>query len=597
MKSSNFKQTTFYTFILMFVVFLFSKNSYSQVSYNANGQTLTFSSSNEYHLRRSGNNTNGRVAGDETLYLNVVTIGGVQIHCVITTVSLTSGTTFDVYDETTYNNFFSPQFSYSNTANQTARFKFQFFSGGTYSSTNRTYTGGTAVILQNLYINSYDIDGNGNSNSQQNVAFSEEVAYTTESNNLVVSNNTPIGFKQFRSQSTVNNNNIYENQNRVRVEYAAVSSFDIIIGGRNGLAYYYFDFSMGAAWTSLLDLHTGLLGVDNSANISGNGIANYTNNSSTNVISTSDLLYFDLQYTASQLSNGSDERLIINGASSGGTLSYNRTSNHNFTFNSNNYRIIYNSSTPTLLRFYKLNGTNTTNMTLAEGLALVNAFQYQNIASSPTGGNRNFDLTFTNTIVTSNVATFTANLIILLPIEIISFEANGSQNNIQLDWSVAQEKNLCHYEIFRSNDGKSFASIGKLNSNNNLYATSNYHFIDNNALNGLNFYKLKLVEKDGKFSWSNLISINMNNISHDIQVSLFPNPVNNFINIKFNQLTSDNFNIKILDFNGKIMHTEEVENLFSNTYSIDLNKLSKGIYTMKITDNNGFIVNNKFIKN
>ena len=173
----NFKLIN--TSMFMIVNILVILNSYSQNTFNANGQSLIFSSSNEYHLNKNGNTTNGRSENDQTFYQNVITIGGTQIHCVITTFGLTSGTSYSTYDDNTYNDYFSPRFTFSNSSGQTAHFVFEFYRGGTYNSSNRTYTGGTAVTLQNLYINSYDIDGNDNSNSQQSVAFSEEVAYTT----------------------------------------------------------------------------------------------------------------------------------------------------------------------------------------------------------------------------------------------------------------------------------------------------------------------------------------------------------------------------------------------------------------------------------
>lgn len=590
----NFKLLN--TSIFMIVNILVILNSYSQNTFNANGQSLTFSNSNEYHLNRNGNTTNGRSENDQTFYQNVITIGGTQIHCVITTFGLTSGTSYSTYDDNTYTNYFSPRFNFNNSSGQTAHFVFEFYRGGTYNSSNRTYTGGTSVTLQNLYINSYDIDGNDNSNSQQSVAFSEEVAYTTESNNLIVSNNTPTGFKQFRSQTTTNNNNIFDNQNRVRVEYEAVSRFELIIGGRNGAAHYYFDFSMGASWSSLLDLHTDELGVDNSAIVTGNNAVNFTNIGTTNVLSSSIVSYFDLEYNAGELLNGSNERLIINGASSGSSLAYNRTANHDFTLNSNNYRIFYNSATPSLLRFYKMNGTNTTTMTVAEALTLVNSFQYQNTASTPTGGDRVFDLTFRNTNLTSNVASFNASIPIILPINIISFKAEKSDENIELTWVVNQEVNFSHFEIMHSIDGKNYSKKGQITSNFGINEINSYQFLDQNASNGVNYYKLKIVDFDGSFSWSKIITIEISKKSSN-EIRLYPNPSNSIVNVSFSNLVLENYQLEILDINGKVVLSESNTFSNSNTICIDINALDKGIYTLNVINNDKIECIKKFIKN
>lgn len=585
----------------MIVNILVILKSNSQTTFNASGQSLVFSSTNEIHLNAAGNgkggngtSTDGTNENDKTFYQNVITIGGIQIHCVVTTVDLTSNTTYTTFDDNTYTNYFSPRFDFGTSSGQSARLKFEFFRDGTYSSSNRTYTGGTAVTLQNLYINTYDIDGNNNSNSQQSVAFSEEVDYTTESNNLLVSNNTPNGFKEFKSQTTTNSNNIFDNQNRVRVEYEAVSSFEVIIGGGNGAAHYYFDFSMGAAWASLLDLHTTELGVDNSATVTGNSVANFTNNDTSNVISSSVISYFDIEYTTSELLNGSNELLIINGATSGSSLSYNRTANHNFTFNSSNYRIVYDAGNPTLLRFYKLNGSNTTTMTEAEGLALVNAFQYQNTAGSPTGGNRVFELTFRNSTLTSNVALFNVNIPIALPINILSFNATKSEQNVELDWVVNQEKNFSHFEVFHSNDGYNFNQIGKVNSTNSNFETNTYQFVDSKLNSGISFYKLKIVDNDGTYSWSKIVTIENNNKPN--KISIFPNPAHSFVNINMGELALENFTLQVIDISGKVILSETNSNLNSEILNIDLSDFSNGIYSIKILSNNELVSIEKFIK-
>jgi hypothetical protein len=115
---------------------------------------------------------------------------------------------------------------------------------------------------------------------------------------------------------------------------------------------------------------------------------------------------------------------------------------------------------------------------------------------NPTGGDA-------TPIVINSIAPST------LPISLSSFTASALANSVNLNWETAQEINNQYFELLRSTDGKSFSAITKVNGALNSTEIRKYSFTDYSAQSGTNYYQLKQVDTDGKFTISNTVSANM----------------------------------------------------------------------------------------
>jgi hypothetical protein len=219
--------------------------------YNANWQTLVFNGASATSLIGTGKNT-----GDVTRYNTVIAIGGQAIDAVVTT-TLDRATMIDfdsIKDPSTTAAYFQPTMIVS-AAGGGVSFKIDFYLGGTYTGAGT----GTAVTLQNVVVNSYDIDSySGSSSDRQFQVFqgfdSYELATTTE----LVHNVLADGSVQFVYQTTspVNNGTMTADAYRVKVYYESMSSFVVksgvaaaTSGTFNGQAYFALDFSVGPAWS------------------------------------------------------------------------------------------------------------------------------------------------------------------------------------------------------------------------------------------------------------------------------------------------------------------------------------------------------------
>jgi len=163
----------------------------------------------------------------------------------------------------------------------------------------------------------------------------------------------------------------------------------------------------------------------------------------------------------------------------------------------------------------------------------------------------------------------------VLPLKLISFTAYMQNKTVQLQWRTANEINSSHFEIQRSADSRNFKAIAFVNAEGR--SANNYFTTDRLPLSGNNYYRLKIIDRDGTFTYSDLARINFEEKS---SVIVQPNPAHDFIIIK----NGDQYNrLRIMDISGKQMI--QFEKRLDNRYNIS--HLSKGIYLIELFRNEG----------
>ena len=143
---------------------------------------------------------------------------------------------------------------------------------------------------------------------------------------------------------------------------------------------------------------------------------------------------------------------------------------------------------------------------------------------------------------------------VILPVKLLSFTVQKQNNTTLLNWQTANEINNDHFSIERSADSKLFTSIGNKPATNNALR-SNYSFVDNAHLNGMNYYRLKQVDKDGKFSYSKIVSVDFA-ISNNALFSISPNPAKDHISITSSVAVSD-AQITITSATGRTLYASK----------------------------------------
>ena len=171
----------------------------------------------------------------------------------------------------------------------------------------------------------------------------------------------------------------------------------------------------------------------------------------------------------------------------------------------------------------------------------------------------------------------------ILPISLIYFKGKSENTKNILEWSTTSEINNDYFNIEKSNDALNFVSIGQISGVGNSNIQIFYQFIDVFPSQEINYYRLKQTDFDGKFSYSEIISIN--NKFSDINIFV----TNNILYIKANESTFKEI-IKIYDITGREVFNSLVKS------QINLSSLVKGIYTYRLISKNN-IFSKKFIIN
>lgn len=120
-----------------------------------------------------------------------------------------------------------------------------------------------------------------------------------------------------------------------------------------------------------------------------------------------------------------------------------------------------------------------------------------------------------------------------LPVNLVSFNATMVNKNVALTWTTSQEKNASHFTIERSTDGVEFTDAGIIFTDGNSELARSYNFKDpmSTSGKGVLYYRLKMVDLDGKFDYSQIRLIKLSDTKGKLELQTFPNPVVNELRI------------------------------------------------------------------
>lgn len=183
-----------------------------------------------------------------------------------------------------------------------------------------------------------------------------------------------------------------------------------------------------------------------------------------------------------------------------------------------------------------------------------------------------------------------------LPVVLNNFSAQKKDKSVLLKWNTSSEINSAAFVIERSNDAINFQEINTLKAAGNSSQNINYSSIDLQPnLSEENYYRLKQIDIDGKFTYSSTVVIDFKNHDNIPSVNVWPNPVNDKINIGYSVQPNELIACEIYDFTGKKISTFSFVSTSSNVTSKDVSFLNSGIYFIKIkTELSESIV--KFVK-
>lgn len=177
-----------------------------------------------------------------------------------------------------------------------------------------------------------------------------------------------------------------------------------------------------------------------------------------------------------------------------------------------------------------------------------------------------------------------------LPVELISFSARAENQHSRLYWSTASELNNEGFEIERLGENDKWETLDFVFGKGTTNEINDYIFYDKNPKSGINYYRLKQIDFDGKYEYSNIESVTFE--ERNLEYSIFPNPtLSENVNVK---IPNDETEVSIYDSKSRLMYVLKMD---KGIREISLNQFSAGMYFVKFMNGSDVQIKRLIISN
>jgi hypothetical protein len=168
----------------------------------------------------------------------------------------------------------------------------------------------------------------------------------------------------------------------------------------------------------------------------------------------------------------------------------------------------------------------------------------------------------------------------IVPVELTSFTAATNGKEVMLNWSTVTELNNHGFEIQRSLEGVEFFTVGFVNGHGTTTEQQNYSYADKYLDNRSYYYRLKLVDYDGSYEYSDVVEVDYKAFNSYLLEQNYPNPFNPTTTIGFGIANKSNVKITILNAIGEEVAVVLNEEKDSGYHRVEFNgaNLPSGVY-------------------
>lgn len=174
-------------------------------------------------------------------------------------------------------------------------------------------------------------------------------------------------------------------------------------------------------------------------------------------------------------------------------------------------------------------------------------------------------------------------VIIPLPVELVYFTATVRDHQARLEWLTASEQDNDRFEIERSLDTRRFEKIGEVKGKGTTSLENKYQFTDRSPVQGTVYYRLKQVDYNGEFAYSNVIAVSAAGLARELITQAYPNPFQEVIKVTLTAPTEQAATMTVYDLNGRRVMTHELKlDAGVNRLELKLDQLQSGMYILKV---------------
>ena len=170
--------------------------------------------------------------------------------------------------------------------------------------------------------------------------------------------------------------------------------------------------------------------------------------------------------------------------------------------------------------------------------------------------------------------------LVALPVEFTHFEAHAVEGGNRLDWTTAWELNADYFAVERSTDGRNYTEIGRVAAAGFSETDTKYTFTDRAPAAGLNYYRLRQVDRDAAFEWSVVRTVHNTTAPRGIVVQ--PNPGVDRVTFRVGGSPNEPTVFDLFDGTGRLVRTVRTTDARGAQYSFDASELAPGVYTVRV---------------
>ncbi len=180
---------------------------------------------------------------------------------------------------------------------------------------------------------------------------------------------------------------------------------------------------------------------------------------------------------------------------------------------------------------------------------------------------------------------FGSDALTTLPLDLLTFKGSLQNNTTLLQWETINENNTSHFEVERSVDSRTFDRIGTVNAAGNTSQSTRYSLVDNqiNSLpSTIIYYRLKMIDKDGGFTYSSVVTIQLGDITN--RVILSPNPTTGDTRLMITSAQDGKAEWRLSDNNGRVVMKQSIIiRKGNNNVLLNVQNLKHGLYYLQIS--------------
>lgn len=196
-------------------------------------------------------------------------------------------------------------------------------------------------------------------------------------------------------------------------------------------------------------------------------------------------------------------------------------------------------------------------------------------------------------------ATYTVQWVGTLPVKMLYFTAQQEgETQSLLKWATATEIDNDHFDIERSADGQNWSKIGEQRGAGTTSEQQNYSMVDPQPLSGTNYYRLKQVDVDGNFTYSDIAEVTFGTIAQaqsETTLSVYPNPLNQSakLNIDLSSATEQISEVNITNSIGQIVYSTNLPQI--QNYQIFGLNLPSGVYIVSVRTQSNTVISSRLV--